>query len=456
MSRRQQFAAMMASALVTLDGTAVTLALPAIGRQLSVPVFTLQELAAVPLVLLASLLLPSGLLADRYGRARVMRLGLLAVVAASATGASAQSTGWLLAARALVGLGGALILPAALAELRETSRGTTGRTRLFGSWVAWTGLASAIGPLGAALLVDSVSWRAVFLMPATVGVVAVVLLRPSEPSPAARQQPVPFAATASLVVVLGGGAYVLSRVPTLAFDASLVAATVLAGAGAVALARDPQRARLWPRALRASPNCLPANVSTFALYFNLFGMSFLLSLYMQQILGRSALSAALALLPVSVMLWLAEPFARLLPSWGTRRLVIAGTMAMVAGTIWIGTRAPVALSWPVLLLGSALIGLGLSIAVSALTEAAVSGVPEEFAGVASGLNHAVVRAGGVSAVTVLGSVAAPGLAEAITVEGMQRACLLCGAVVALVGAGGAMKLRDAAPGGVEASASTQS
>jgi hypothetical protein len=262
---------------------------------------------------------------------------------------------------------------------------------------------------------------------------------------------VPGFAAAALMVLLGAVAYLLMHASRSGLNDPLLTVPVtLAVASGVALSRDQHRDALFPRDLVRTRNCLHANATTFALYFGMFGLSFLLVLYVQQVLHHSALWAAAVLLPISMMLLLAEQFGRLTSSVGTRWLVLAGALLAAAGIVWIGTAPEPMRLWSRLVLGTTVFGLGISVAVPALTHAAVAAVPEACAGAASGLNHAVVRAAGLIAIALLGSIAAPGATDAISAEGFQRALLLCAAVVAAAGLAGSVRLRDDEPGGVAA------
>jgi MFS family permease len=214
------------------------------------------------------------------------------------------------------------------------------------------------------------------------------------------------------------------------------------------VARNRHRRVLFPAELTTARNCLPANVTTFALYFGMFGLSFLIVLYAQQVLRYSALWAAILLLPMSIMLFFAERFGRLTTLIGTRWLIIAGTLSAAGAIGWLGASGLPLPFWPQMILGTALFGFGISLAVSALTHAAVAAVPDTHAGAASGLNHAVVRAAGLTAVAFLGSIAAPGATDVVSAEGVQRALLICAGLVAAGGITASALLRDHEPGGL--------
>lgn len=453
MDRRQLAGLLLASALITFDGTATTIALPAIGRDLSASISRLQWIANASLLALAAMLLPAGTLADRFGRIWTMRIGLIAFVAASCAAAAAPSVTAVIAARFAQGAAGAFVLPAALAVLRETSTDAGERTRMFGVWAAWTGAASVMGPLMAGALVDVWSWRMVFLPSAVAGLAAVLLLgRAAATSTARRSTPVPAAATVALIVLVGAMAYILIQGPAADIrGAQLAPAAILAIAGGTVLARDPRRQALFPRELLTARNCVPANVTTFALYFGMFGLSFLVVLYVQQLLDYSALWAAVTLLPISILLLFAERLGRCTTVVGTRHVIVGGAVAGAVGIAWIGSSPHPVPFWSHMIVGTSLFGFALSVAVSALTHAAVAGVPETCAGTASGLNHAVVRAAGLVSVALLGSIAAPGVSDSVSADGVQRALLTCAAVVGAGGILGGAFLRDDQAGGVPAS-----
>jgi MFS family permease len=440
----------LGSALITLDGTATTIALPAIGRGLDASISTLQWIANAPLLMLAAMLLPAGTLADRYGRVRMMRIGLISFVGASIACVAAGSDLGIIAAKFLQGAGGALVLPASLAMLRGAYTDAAERARIFGVWAAWTGAASAAGPLLAGALIDWWSWRAVFIPSIIAGLVAVVLIRGEAPAGSAtRSGPFPVTAALALMVLLGGVAYLLIYGPGVsALTAQLALPATLVVVAAVILVRDRHRAVLFPRELRAARNCVPANAITFGMYFGMFGLSFLVVLYVQQVLGYSASWAAVVLLPISIMLFFAERFGRLTSSFGSRPLIFAGVLSAAAGLGWMASSSHPLPFWSHLIAGTALFGLGVSLAASALTHAAVAAVPDSCAGAASGLNHAVVRGAGLLAIALLGSIAAPGLADAVSFEGFQRGLLVCAGVVATGGVVGTVWLRDDEPGGL--------
>ena len=398
-------ALILASALITLDGTAVTVSLPAIGRELAWSVSRLQWISNASLLMLAALLVPSGAAADRLGRYRALRIGLLLFAAGSLGGVLSPSGAWLIGARAAQGVGGALILPAALAALRAGFPDPLDRTRIFGVWAAWTGVAGAAGPLLGGAIVDLVSWRGVLAMSCVVAVATLALLgiRSSERAVVEpRQGPIPLVPAVSELV--------------------------------------------------RSHNCLPANGATFAFYFGMFGLSFLLVLYTQQVLGYSGTWAGVVLLPISVILFGAGLLGRVTARFGSRLVLTTAAGIAASGVLWLAT-GPHPLSFTTRLIPAMLVfGLGISVGVAPLTQAAVSAVPEHCAGSASGLNHATVRAAGLIAIAVLGALAAPGSSQSVSPDGVRTALLVCAAVVGLVGVASGALVRDDRPGGLRKAA----
>ncbi len=450
MRGRELGALILASSLITLDGTAVTVALPAIGRDLGVSLSRLQWITNAPLLMLAALLLPAGAVADRYGRRRAVHAGLVVSLFGSAVAFGSADGTLLVTGRLVHGAGSALILPAVLAILRSAYHDPAERVRKLGAWAAATGAAGVLGPLLGGVLVDVVSWRAVFLVPAACALTASVLLgRGRSGDSAPSRQPVPVVAGLALVGLLGAVAYVLIEGVGDGWRAPGVLGAALMIPVSAAVFGGSRRGALLPRELFQARNCIFANAATFALYFGLFGISFLLVLYTQQELQYSGTWAAASVLPISLMLLFAEPFGRLAARLGTRGVVIVASLVASAGVLWIATGTSPLPFTSRIVVGAAAFGLGISLAVSALTHAAVSAVPDSCAGAASGFSHAIVRAGGLVAIAFLGSLAAGGQADGISVEGFHQAMWICGLVVGAGGIAAGSLLRDDEPGGLD-------
>jgi hypothetical protein len=171
-------------------------------------------------------------------------------------------------------------------------------------------------------------------------------------------------------------------------------------------------------------------------------------LYTQQALGYSGIWAGAGVLPISLMLLLAEPFGRLAPRLGARTPIVAGSALAALGILWVAAGDHPLPFWSRIVVGTCLFGLGVSLSASALTQAAVAAVPEHFAGVASGFNHATVRAAGLLAIAVLGAIAADGDGRGVSATGFQQALIACGGLVAVIGIFSALRIRNDAPGGL--------
>jgi MFS family permease len=449
MSGRELAALLVASALVTFDGTAATVSLPAIVRDLRLSFGHTQWISGAPLLTMAALLLTGGALADRYGRLRLLRAGVAVFGAGSIMSAFAPSGEMLIGARAVQGAGAALLLPAAVAHLRTAYSEPAEQTRRFGVWAAWTGVASAIGPLLGGLLADLVSWRAVFGTSGAAAAVAFVLLTGRREARSARGAPIPLLEAFALTVCLAASASLLIGARTHGWSSpQMIIAAAFIPVSTRFLVRSTPRPSLLPRELLTTHNCVFANGATFGLYFGMFGLSFLLVLYTQQVLGYSGLWAGAGVLPISLMLLFAGPFGRIASRAGTRSLIVIGSVAAAAGILWMAAAPHPLAFWSRIVVGTTLFGLGISLAVSPLTHAAVSAVPESCAGAASGFNHATVRAAGLLAIALLGFVAADGQSDGVSIDGFRRAMIICGLVVAAGGLAGGLRIRNDEPGGL--------
>src|SRR5688500_9260987 len=264
MSGRELAALLVASALVTFDGTAATVSLPAIVRDLHVSFGHTQWISGAPLLTMAALLLTGGTLADRYGRLRLLRSGVVLFGAGSIASAFASSGEILIAGRAVQGAGAALLLPAAVAHLRTVYTEPTERTRRFGVWAAWTGVASAIGPVLGGLLADVLSWRAVFVTSGAAAAVALVLLRGTRDARCRRGAPRPPQGALALSVSLPAPASLLIGARTHGWSSPRMRITAgLCPVSTRLLVRSARRRSLLPRELRPTRNCVPANGATF-------------------------------------------------------------------------------------------------------------------------------------------------------------------------------------------------
>lgn len=442
-------ATVLGSGMVLLDGTAVNIALPTIGRELSTTLGGLQWTVSGYTLALAGLILLGGSLGDRLGRRRVFLTGVAWFALASALCGLAPDIVVLIAARVLQGIGGALLVPGSLAII-QASFDPADRPRAIGAWSGLGGLAAAIGPLLGGWLVVSAGWRWVFLLNLPVAVVVIgVTLRhvpESRDGQAARQFDVLGAGLAALA--LAGITY--SLIGTSARGgvgtASPIVAAVIGCAAAVSFVAVERRrgraapghgpAPMVPLDVFASRQFSVINVITFAVYGAFSGMLFLLVLQLQVGAGFSALAAGTALLPVTVLMLLLSPrTAALAQRVGPRWLMTAGITTCATGMllmIRIGDNASYLTD---VLPAVVVFGLGLSMVVAPLTATVLASAEIRHAGVASGINNAVARAAALLAVA--GLPAAVGLraadyhSSALLGSGFRTAMIICAGLLAV-------------------------
>ncbi|MEN3357196.1 MAG: hypothetical protein V7637_1178 [Mycobacteriales bacterium] len=402
-------ATVLGSGMAMLDATVVNVALRKIGTDLGADLGGLQWTLNGYTLTLASFILLSGSLADRFGRRRLFIIGSAWFAVASAVCGLAPNIELLIAARALQGIGGALLTPGSLAII-SASFSSEDRAKAIGAWSGLGGIAGALGPFIGGWLIDLWSWRLVFLinLPVAALVITVALRHvPESFDPtAARKLDVTGAAAGALG--LAGLTYASIAAGRDGLSVTTVGTGVIGVLALAALVVVERRSRhpMVPPALFASRQFTAANLVTFATYAALGAVFFLLVLDLQVVAGFSALAAGAALLPVTlIMLVLSARSGALAQRIGPRLQMTAGPLIAAAGlllTIRIGAGANYLTDVlpPVILFG-----LGLSTLVAPLTATVLAAAPAEHAGVASGVNNAVARAAGLLAVALLPTLA---------------------------------------------------
>jgi EmrB/QacA subfamily drug resistance transporter len=394
----------LASGMAFLDATAVTVALPSIGRELHASLAGLQWTINAYTLTLAALILLGGSLGDRYGRRRVFLIGVAWFALASLLCGVAQSTEQLIAARGIQGIGGALLTPGSLALIQSSFR-PEDRARAIGTWSAFSGIAGLIGPFLGGALVDAASWRLVFLLnvPVAVVIVAVAGRHVPESRDEGHHGRFDYAGAALGAIALGGVTYALIRAGE-GFDIAVLIAAIVgvaAGVGFVVRERRTPDPMLPPR-LFADRQFTGANLTTLAVYGALGGVWLFLVLQLQNVLGYDATAAGAAQLPSIVLITLLSPRAGALAQRiGPRLPMTVGPLVTAAGAVWligVDGSAPYVVE---ILPGSLLQGIGMGLTVAPLTATVLGAAPDELAGIASGVNNAVARAAQLLAVAAL-------------------------------------------------------
>lgn len=431
----------LGSGMAMLDGTIVNVALPRIGEELGASVAGLQWILDGYLLALAALILVAGMLGDRYGRRRVYLIGVVWFGLASGLCAVAPSTELLVAFRVLQGVGGALLTPGSLAIL-QSSFAPADRARAIGAWSGLGGLAAAVGPLVGGLLVQAWSWRLAFLINLPVAVAVVLLARrfvPESRDPAATGHP-DYRAAAIGALGLAGLTGALVEAPVRGTGDPVVLLALLAGVlglGLFVLLQHRSVEPLVPPMLFRDRTFTLSNALTFVVYAALGGVMMLLVLQLQVSLGYSPTLAGLAGLPITIlMLLLSSRSGALAQRIGPRAQLVAGPIVIGAGMLLLTRVGPGSSYVGSVLPAVAVFGLGLATVVAPVTATVLAAAPDRYAGVASGVNNAIARSGGLLAVAVLP--AAAGLTGAAyrdpvaLTSGWRTALVIC-AVLAVAG-----------------------
>jgi len=410
-------ACILGSAMVFVDGTVVNVALPALRDDLDASLAGQQWVVESYLLMLASLVLVGGSLGDLYGRRRIFAIGTAGFGAASLACAVAPTVAFLTGARALQGAFGALLVPSSLAII-TTVFSRDERPAAIGSWTAGTSAAIAVGPPLGGLLVDVLSWRAIFALNLPLMLVCLWLIArfvPECPGDGTHRVDVPGAALC--VLGLAGPVYALIQQPSLGWSDPSVWVPFVAGIGACAAflayerhAPDP----MLPPAMFGVRNFAVGNAVTFVVYAGLGAATFFIALFLQQVAGYSAFEAGLSLLPITLLLvTLARRFGALSSRVGPRLPMTAGPLFCGVGLVAFARLDEHADYLTAVLPASVLFGLGLAIVVAPLTATVLQAADRRQAGVASGVNNAIARIAGLLAIAAVGAVVSAQFASSV-------------------------------------------
>ncbi|HUB98627.1 MAG TPA: MFS transporter [Solirubrobacterales bacterium] len=431
--------AVAGSGMAFLDGTVVNVALPDIGKDFDASTSALQWILNGYLLTLASLILLGGSLGDRFGRRRVFVLGVGVFTASSLLCAIAPSVEFLIAARMLQGVGGALLTPGSLAIIEASFR-PSDRARAIGAWSGLGGVATAFGPLLGGWLIGAISWRAIFVINLPIGIFvawAATEHVPESRDPMAAER-IDYLGAILTALGLAGTTYALIE----ASDAS--AAVWVAGIGGVlALVaffiverRSPMP--MLPLEIFRSRQFSAANAVTFVVYAALGGFFFLLVAFLQISMGYTPIEAGAASLPVTfLMLLFSARSGALAQRIGARLPLTIGPLIIAVGLLMLMLVDPGDSYLTAILPGIIVFGLGLTLVVAPVTATVLAAADARHSGVASGVNNAVARVGGLLAVAVLPlAVGLTGddfyVASKMT-AGFHMAMMICAVLAALGG-----------------------
>jgi EmrB/QacA subfamily drug resistance transporter len=393
--------------VIVIDNTIVNVALPTLVRDLGTTISDLQWVVDAYTLVFAGLLLTAGSIGDRFGRKGALTVGLVVFGAASTAAAFAGGIDSLIAARAAMGVGAALIMPATLSILTNVFTDTRERALAIGLWSGVAGLAVALGPVAGGFLLEHFWWGSVFIVNVPIVVAAVVagaFLVPDSRNP---QRPrLDLLGAALSIVGLGALVAAIIEAPSNGWtDPPILAGFAVAAVAVVAFVWWERRVDEPMLDVRffANPRFTAASVNVTLVFFALFGFIFLATQYLQFVLGYSAFQAGVRTLPFAFALMVLAPVSSKAVQWfGTKRVVVTGMLLFAAGLL-VASTSSVGSGYPRVFVAMVLMGAGMGLAVAPATESIMGALPLHQAGVGSAVNDTSREVGGALGVAIVGS-----------------------------------------------------
>jgi EmrB/QacA subfamily drug resistance transporter len=455
MTRRQRLtliAAIVGSAVATIDATIVNVALPAIERDLGGGLTGQQWVTNAYALATAALILVSGSLSDIYGERRIFAIGLVGFGVLSIACALAPTIEVLIAARAVQGAAAALVIPSSLAIIvgafPQDQRGGA-----IGSWTAWGGIATIVGPLAGGVIIDQISWRWIFALNVPLVALALALvLSAVPPMEATVHRHVDLVGATLGALGLGGVVFALIEQPRFGWDDPVIYVPLVGGVLALASFIAYERRAKEPMLkleLFARRNFAVGNLETLTMYAGLGILFFFLVIFLQQVAGYTALEAGLATLPVTLIMFaLSRRFGALADRFGPRLFMGLGPLVASVGILLL-LRSDQHTSYARDLLPAlSIFGIGLALTVAPLTATVLADADESDAGIASAVNNTVARVAGLVGISVLGVIVASTLvgdtfaANAESVDAFHQVVVICAALVAAGGVAGLIGIQN--------------
>lgn len=434
--------AILASFVAFLDGSVVGVALPAISEQLGGGLLTQQWVNDAYLITLGTLILAAGSLSDIFGRKKIITIGLYGFLIASILCAIAPTGVFLILARGLQGVAGALLVPCSLALIISAFSGKA-QGKAIGTWTAWTSVAFVAGPLIGGLMVDFVSWRLVFAINVIPIVAALWLLRSTEIANVTSQRSrIDFTGIWLGIVALGGIVYALIEQGHYGWSNPIIYGTFSIGLVAMVAFLIHERrtpSPMLPLTLFYVRNFSFGNIATFMIYAALSLQGFLLVIFLQQAAGYSALAAGMASIPITlILIALSSRFGALSGTYGPRFFMAAGpTISGIGALMLLMVQVPADYATQ-LLPGIVVFGLGLAMTVAPLTSAILGSIKQSQAGIGSAVNNAVSRIAGLLAIAAIGIF----IGTSVDLAGFHIGMIICAILLMLGGVVSAVSISN--------------